>query len=138
VPPSIRVRKNVGYAAVGDSAIVVDNAPMPPLVILVRHAQSEHHGKGITGGWTDTPLTDLGRVQASRLADRLRSELEGIPVTLYTSDLLRAAQTARIIGRALGANPIPEPRLREFNNGEAANMTMADFMEKHGHVLGCR
>ena len=35
---------------------------MPPRsLILVRHGESQHHVLGLSGGWTDTPLTDGGR-----------------------------------------------------------------------------
>ena len=37
--------------------------PPPPAIIIVRHGQSEHHVRGLTGGWTDTPLTALGHGQ---------------------------------------------------------------------------
>jgi probable phosphoglycerate mutase len=100
--------------------------PPPPLVILVRHAQSEHHVLGLTGGWTDTPLTALGHEQSRRLATRLKSELGDAPIALYTSDLQRAKQTAEHIAAAFGVEAIADPRVREHNNGEAANMPLAD------------
>ena len=30
-------------------------------IIVIQHCQSEHHINNMTGGWTDTPLTELGR-----------------------------------------------------------------------------
>jgi probable phosphoglycerate mutase len=33
-------------------------------IILIRHAESEHNILGLTGGWSDTQLTDKGRKQA--------------------------------------------------------------------------
>ncbi len=98
----------------------------PPLVVLVRHAQSDHHVRRLTGGWTDTPLTALGHEQSRRVAARLRRELGDVPVSLYTSDLLRAQETAAHIAAAFGVEPRPDPRLREHNNGAAANLTMAE------------
>lgn len=53
-------------------------------LLLVRHGEAEHHVREITGGWTDTCLTERGREQASRLALRLKLNLD---VThLYCSD----------------------------------------------------
>jgi broad specificity phosphatase PhoE len=89
---------------------------------LIRHAQSQHHVNGLTGGWTDTGLTDLGRRQAACLASRLKHELEDTPVRFYCSDLKRALQTAEIVGREIGVAPQSVPELREFNNGIAAGM----------------
>lgn len=96
---------------------------MPRTVILVRHAQSEHHVLGLTGGRTDTPLTELGRQQAQRVARRLKHELAGVPLSLYTSDLLRTRETCSHISLELEVDPIPDQRLREWNNGEAAGLT---------------
>ena len=33
-------------------------------IILIRHGQSEYQVKGLTSGWTDTDLTELGHRQA--------------------------------------------------------------------------
>lgn len=103
---------------------------MPRPIILVRHGQSEHHVRGLTGGWTDTPLTDLGHEQARRVAARLKRELKGESVALYTSDLLRAGGTAQYIATALGVEPVIDERIREHNNGEAVNLTMAEADER--------
>ena len=88
--------------------------------ILVRHGQPEHHVTDLTGGWTDDCLTKLGRLQASRVACRLKREIENIPYQVYCSDLCRALQTAGAIGEEIGAKPRPLAELREFNNGLAA------------------
>ncbi len=96
---------------------------MPRTFILVRHAQSEHHVRGLTGGWTDTPLTELGHRQAQRVAERLGRELNGVPVALYASDLARTRETADHIARRLGLLPTFDERLREWNNGEAAGLS---------------
>ena len=93
-------------------------------LILIRHAQSEHHVQGLTGGWTDTPLTDFGHAQARALAARCRelfSETPALPI--YSSDLQRAAQTAGHIAAALGTVVRLDAGLRETNNGIAAGMT---------------
>ena len=91
-------------------------------IILVRHAQSQHHVNGMTGGWTNTGLTELGRRQAACLASRLKQELEDTPVRFCCSDLKRALETAEIVGQEIGITPQLVPELREFNNGIAAGM----------------
>ena len=91
-------------------------------IILIRHAQSEHHVTGTTGGWTDTDLTELGRRQARCLAARLKREISTSPCRLYCSDLKRALQTAASIGAAIGSTPESVPELREFNAGIASGM----------------
>lgn len=92
-------------------------------IILVRHGHAEHIDGCMTGGWTDTMLTELGRRQAAALASRLRDELQGAPVKLYCSDLRRARETAEYIAAALGLKPTPLRGLREINNGVAKDKT---------------
>ena len=67
---------------------------------LVRHAQSCENA-GIAGDWhpDDAPLTDLGKRQAARLAQR--DDLQRVD-TVYASTLLRAAQTAYPLAKRLG------------------------------------
>ena len=92
-------------------------------IILVRHGHAEHIDGDLTGGWTDTDLTDLGKRQAAALASRLREELQGVRVKLYCSDLKRARHTADIIAAALRLKPTPLDGLREINNGVAKDKT---------------
>jgi broad specificity phosphatase PhoE len=63
----------------------------------------------------DTPLSDAGRAQAHRLAERLAGE--GPFSAIYASDLARTLETAAIIGDRLALPPLPEPRLRELDVG---------------------
>lgn len=99
---------------------------MPRTIILVRHGESEHHVRRLTGGWTDTPLTPRGHQQARLCAARLRDELGGTPVRVISSDLKRASQTAQAIAEALDAPLELDVRLREHNNGEAANLSLEE------------
>ncbi|MBT6145623.1 MAG: histidine phosphatase family protein, partial [Gemmatimonadetes bacterium] len=46
-------------------------------VIIVQHCQSEHHVNEMSGGWTDTPLTEFGREQARAVAARVKMLTEG-------------------------------------------------------------
>lgn len=88
-------------------------------IILVQHCQSEHHINEMSGGWTDTPLTELGRRQAEIIAKRLRDGLDNSGNILYSSDLLRASQTAEIIGEQMGLEVNINKELREINTGIA-------------------
>jgi len=93
-------------------------------LILIQHCQSEHHVNGMTGGWTDTPLTSLGIQQAERIAARLHNELSDISsFTLISSDLLRASQTAGIIAEKLQLPVQYNQALREINTGIAIGKT---------------
>ena len=63
-------------------------------IITIQHTQSEHHTNGMVGSWTDWHLTEYGRAQAECIAQRLLPLLQGKTWTLYSSDLLRAQETA--------------------------------------------
>ncbi|WP_164491735.1 histidine phosphatase family protein [Staphylospora marina] len=95
-------------------------------LIIVRHGQSEHHVKGITGGWTDLPLTAFGRQQAVATGHRLDEMLAGRAFHFCSSDLKRALETAQIIGDIIGKEPQVERDLRELNNGMAKNLPLEE------------
>ncbi len=92
---------------------------------LVRHGESEHHVRGISGGWTDLPLTEGGHRQAAAAAARLGKLLSG-RVALYTSDLIRAQQSAAPIASMLSCEAIVTEQLRDLNNGVARNRTLEE------------
>ena len=81
-------------------------------IITVQHTQSVHHTNGMVGSWTDWDLTDLGREQADHIGRKLKDELSGKDVIMYSSDLKRAQQTAEEIAKYLGVKPILRQELR--------------------------
>ena len=93
-------------------------------IFTVQHTQSEHHTNGMVGSWTDWNLTELGRQQADRIAVRLKEELAGKEVVLYTSDLKRARQTADSIAKQLQAVPVVRTELRERNLGKCCGKSV--------------
>ena len=93
-------------------------------IFTVQHTQSEHHTNGMVGSWTDWNLTELGKQQAERIADKLKQELDGKPVVLYTSDLKRAKQTADSIAAWLNVVPIEKKELRERNLGRCCGKSV--------------
>ena len=64
--------------------------------ILIRHGQIQQHAEKIFLGQTDVPLSETGREQAIAAADEVEA-LELCTEYIYTSDLQRAAETARIV-----------------------------------------
>ena len=92
-------------------------------LLLVRHGEAEHHTRGLTGGWTDLPLTETGRDQLRQLGQRIKRDFGALPFQIITSDLVRAKESAQIISEVTGF-PIVEAVkwLREKNNGIAAGL----------------
>lgn len=103
---------------------------VPAPVYLVRHGQSEWNVRGLTQGQTRHPaLTELGREQASRAAAAVAADLAGVGMVasrLLTSDLVRATETARIVGIRIGLVPEPDVRLREQHLGSLEGMSHED------------
>ena len=95
-------------------------------LILARHGQSDQHVKNLTGGWSDTHLTALGRRQANATAQCIKKLMGGTTPELLSSDLSRARETTEIIAAALGVIPSFRAELRELNNGTAAGLTLED------------
>lgn len=102
------------------------------MIILVRHGEATHHTRHLTGGWTDSELTNLGKHQmvltGNTLAKYFSRELLYSPVRILTSDLRRAYQSATIIAKSINFSKQIEKFsfLREKCNGEAANLTEND------------
>lgn len=92
-------------------------------IITIQHTQSLHHTNGMVGSWTDWELSDFGKKQAENIGKNLAEELSEKYV-IYSSDLLRAKQTAEIVGKHLGVEPIFKTELRERNLGEAVGKSV--------------
>lgn len=93
-------------------------------IITVQHTQSVHHTNGMVGSWTDWELSELGIEQANLIGERLKKELFGQKFVMYSSDLLRAKQTAENIGKYLNLSPILRTELRERNLGRCCGKSV--------------
>jgi broad specificity phosphatase PhoE len=84
-------------------------------LLLARHGETDDNREPIrVQGFRDTPLNDTGRSQAAELAERVVKD--GIR-SLWSSDLVRASETAEIVGKRIGLVPRLDARLREANRG---------------------
>jgi len=89
-------------------------------IYVVAHPEATHHVDGVVGGWHDSQLTPAGARAAAWIAEALRSRIPGdAHVELFSSDLQRALQTARVVGDLLHVEPVLDRRLREKSYGEA-------------------
>jgi probable phosphoglycerate mutase len=97
-------------------------------VLLVRHGQSRGNAEGRFGGHTATPLSDLGRAQAEATALALAAE--GV-TAIYSSDLLRAVQTAEPLARATGLTVETTDAFRERSVGLMEGLTFEAAAAAH-------
>lgn len=93
-------------------------------IITIQHTQSVHHTNGMVGSWTDWELSELGVAQAEKIGEKLKTELSGRTFVMYSSDLLRAKQTAEHVGKCLGIEPILKTELRERNLGKCCGKSV--------------
>ncbi|HYZ16532.1 MAG TPA: histidine phosphatase family protein [Candidatus Acidoferrum sp.] len=86
-------------------------------LIVVRHGRTEWNANRRFQGHTDIPLDDEGRAQATALGALLRDERIDLAVS---SDLVRAAETARIVlgSREIGLRIDPDWREMRFGTWE--------------------
>ena len=96
----------------------------PRPVWLIRHAESEWNALGRWQGQRDPALSERGRGQAEQLAAALRAAGIG---AIIASDLLRARETAGIVGRAAGVAVEIDPRLRERDLGIWSGLTSVEI-----------
>lgn len=108
------------------------------MLYLVRHGQTAYNIERRLQGQLDIPLTDEGRRQAERLAERLFSEGPRIG-KLYCSRLGRASETARIIGRRLKLTPVTVHGIEEICFGKFQGHTFDEcarlFPEEYADYL---
>jgi probable phosphoglycerate mutase len=94
-------------------------------IYLVRHGESVHNQRQTIAGQLDSELTDRGFEDARDVAAAIgRNDFD----TIYSSDLLRARQTADMIIETLGLNcPIRlSPLLRELDYGQFTLKTVEE------------
>lgn len=98
-------------------------------VIMIRHGQSVANAEGRFAGHSDYDLTELGRTQALLTAAYV-CEHEKVDV-IYSSDLLRAYNTALPVAEQAGLTVIPCPALREIYAGKWEGMLISDIDKKY-------
>lgn len=92
---------------------------------LVRHGETDWNVERRLQGHTDIELNAHGIKQATQMAKALKAFDLQFDV-LYTSDLLRAAKTAKAIEDLYQVNAIVDARLRERHLGSLQGLTLSD------------
>ncbi len=129
---------------------------MTTTLILIRHGETSWNAIKRIQGYTDIPLNEIGLRQADDLGERFArlvsrdnaivatdptvahlaqadgaESLEIKPITVvYSSDLIRAQQTAAPLSRALGLTPVLNASVRERNYGLFEGMNPDEIAER--------
>src|ERR1700682_4353443 len=86
-------------------------------ILIVRHASTQLNAHHQLRGWKDVPLSPEGEKEADKVAKGIAKE--GIADVIATSDLIRAADTAKTISKVTGKPIIKTTKgLRPWDLGE--------------------
>jgi probable phosphoglycerate mutase len=111
-------------------------------LVLVRHGQTAWNLEGRAQGHADVGLDETGRAQVLTMVPYVA--VMG-PTALWSSDLMRARETADRLAEATDLTVRLDTRLREFDAGARAGLTLAEFAEQfpeahtawqEGHITG--
>ena len=110
------------------------NKETPYNLCFLRHGQSTWNRDNRFIGWTDTPLTDDGVLEA-RLAGKMLSNSGILFDEVHTSLLRRSIRTTNIVLMELGQEYIPvykHWRLNERHYGDLVGKNKKETVKKYG------
>ena len=103
-------------------------------LVLVRHGQSEWNAKNLFTGWKDPDLTDKGIEEAVNAGKKINGY--GLSFScMFTSALIRAQNTAKIILKEIEQEDIPtyqDKNLNERAYGSLTGMDKDEARQKFG------
>lgn len=101
---------------------------------LLRHGESQWNQENRFTGWVDVPLSERGGEEARRAGEKLKAAGLVFDVA-YTSALIRAQETLRIVLEVLEQTGIPvrkDQALNERHYGELQGLNKAETAKKFG------
>ena len=110
----------------------MENKPQPFYITLLRHGESVGNAESRWQGQADFPLTNTGRAQTRKLAERWKKEKIKFDL-IIASPLARAKETAEIIASALNLKVEFEPLWLERDNGEFSGLTAHEVRQNFTH-----
>lgn len=99
------------------------------IILLLRHGESEGDLREVHEGRADFPLTERGREQAGKAAKWINKNYT--VSRIYSSTLLRAKETARMVSMETNVPIELREGLMEFNNGKLAGMDREEAKSKY-------
>ena len=100
---------------------------MPTTILLARHGETDWNIERRVQGHTDRPLNETGREQARALAEELAGEeLDAV----YSSDLSRAYETAKLVAASRGLEVRSLAALREKHFGTWEGLSDVEVLER--------
>jgi probable phosphoglycerate mutase len=100
---------------------------MTTRLYLIRHGATQLTAEDRFSGAGSVHLSEEGRAQAERLAQRLADD---DIAAVYTSPLDRTVETAAILARPHGLDPVRRADLREISHGHWEGMARKDVEDQ--------
>ena len=100
-------------------------------LLFIRHGETDWNLQQRFQGQIDVPLNATGLAQAARLGQRLAAERYD---ALFSSDLVRAQQTAAPLAAAWGLQPALVPGLREQSFGVLEGLDVPTIKQRHADL----
>jgi len=103
-------------------------------LVLLRHGESQWNLENRFTGWVDVPLTPRGVQEAKNAGDKLRGFTFD---RAFTSVLVRANETLRLVLDAIGQPNIPVEKDKALNErmyGELQGLNKAETAKKYGEA----
>jgi broad specificity phosphatase PhoE len=114
----------------------------PPILIFVRHGETDWNVAGRLQGQRDIPLNDRGRSQARRNGAAVLAAIPDIAgYDFVASPLIRSRETMEIARLAMGLDPSAyrlDDRLREITFGEWEGFTTDELRASHPELIAER
>jgi probable phosphoglycerate mutase len=97
-------------------------------LLFIRHGETDWNRQQRFQGQIDVPLNEAGERQAARLAERLARDPHD---AFFSSDLLRARQTAAPVAARWSIEPVPLAGLREQSFGVLEGLDVPTIKARH-------
>ena len=100
-------------------------------IILIRHGETEWNSQKRMQGHSNSDLSEVGRGQIQALGELMKNVSFDY---IYSSDSLRARQTAEAITQYSGHTLQFDQRIREKNLGVFEGLTSTEAKERHPEI----
>lgn len=101
-------------------------------ILLIRHGETTGDVEDKYGGFYDDHLTSKGQSQLRETADRLKGEKIDV---IFTSSLIRAQESAKIINTVVTAEVVVLEGLKERNYGILGGLTKEEAKAKYPEAV---
>ncbi|MBX9924107.1 MAG: histidine phosphatase family protein [Rhabdochlamydiaceae bacterium] len=100
-------------------------------LVLLRHGETFWNALDKAQGHQDIALNEKGLLQAQEVAKHLKQKHPELAF-IYSSDLIRAYQTAEALSQIFSLPISKTPQLREVSFGEAEGLTAPEIAHRYG------